>query len=247
MAKRPLTRDEEDALVMSGHPANVANRLSIGPDDDVDESENEGDEGEEGNEPDTPKSKKGDSELAELRARVERAESEVATLRRATPPATPKTLPGPDPDEEWMKSKQFEEDLFKDPAGTMERRDKIVAKRIKHELQTEYQRDQGTVRFWDNFFQKYPDLKADRDLVEITLNSNLADLANIRVDESYEKLAELTRARILRYAGGKSRKPKAIVEGADPPKPKVAEEDRPQNTSLGSVIRNMRARKVATA
>jgi hypothetical protein len=228
---------------MGGHPA-AGNRNPDEAPDDIDDP-GEGDEGDEG-EDNTP-APKGKSELEELRTRVERAESEVATLRRATPPAAPKAPAGPDPDEEWMNSKQFEEDLFKSPAETLKRRDAIMAKRIKKDLQTEYQRDQGTVRFWDNFYGKYPELKADRDLVEVTLNSHLADLANIPVDSAYEKLAELTRDRILRYAGGKSRKPKARAEGADPPKPKVAEEEKPQSVSLGSVIRNMRASKTAAA
>lgn len=167
---------------------------------------------------------------------------ENAELRRMIPPAQPKvTVSGePEPEPDWDKM------LFADPKGALKLHGERVAKQVTQDLRAEYQRDRGTTEFWNRFYGAHPDLRQDSDLVEIVLNSNLSSLANIPVEDAYMKLAELTRDRILRYAGGAAkRRPKAQAEGAGgirTPAP-TPEPESTNVTSLSDVLRGNRNRR----
>jgi hypothetical protein len=119
-----------------------------------------------------------------------------------------------------------------------------VAARVKADLTRDYQKEQGTKVFWDKFYDKNKDLKQDQDLVETTLKSNLNDLANIPVEDAMKKLADLTRDRIMRYAGGKPKGggKKAVAEGSSPPSAPRATPEPDAPSSLSDIIK-ARARK----
>lgn len=155
--------------------------------------------------------------LIDMRARMDRLERENADLKRLIPPASPRPPPGPPHppnSEDEFDQVDWDKELFANPKEALRKAVNIASTQTEKKLRTEYQRDNGTKEFWNKFYRKHPDLQDDHDLVEVTLNSNLADLANIRVEDAYDKLAELTRERILRYAGGAARtRPKARAEG----------------------------------
>lgn len=160
---------------------------------------------------------------------------EIAAIRRQIPPASPKPTPeAPKGDEtDWDNL------MFSDPKKAVALIKKQAKEETQAELRAEYQREQGTTKFWNSFYAKHQEFKRDldHDLIELTLNSNLQSLANIPVTEALDKLADLTRDRILRYAGGKPKGKKAVVEGAEPPTPRgppKAPDKRP--ASLSDVI-----------
>lgn len=194
-----------------------------------------------GNEPDPPTPPTPPDPLVEINRKLESITRENAELRRMIPPAQPKAPPLPgeeEPEPDWDKL------LFADPKAALKLHGERVAKQVSKELRTEYQRDRGTAEFWNRFYAAHSDLRQDSDLVELVLNSNLPALANIPVEDAYTKLAELTRDRILRYAGdaAKDRRPKARVEGVGgrssptpPPSPEPS-----KVTSLSDVLRTRR-------
>jgi len=143
---------------------------------------------------------------------MDRLERENADLKRLIPPPQARDPAPPPP----PGADDYEKELFANPNATVQ---KIIDKAVEKAtstLRTEYQRETGTQKFWNKFYQLHPDLQQDSDLVEITLNSNLSTLSSMRIEDAYGKLAELTRDRIIRYAGGKARTPKARVEGGAP-------------------------------
>lgn len=166
----------------------------------------------EGQEPPTPP-----DPIAEIRAEVATLKRQNEELRRNIPPIQPKSAATPeeDPEPDWDKL------LFADPKQALKLHGERVAKQVSTSLRAEYQKDRGTTEFWNRFYAANPELRQDSDLVEIVLNSNLPNLANIPVEDAYTRLAELTRERILRYAGGaaKERRPKARAEGAGGSRP----------------------------
>jgi len=165
---------------------------------------------------------------------------EMADLRRTIPPVTPK-----EPAEKPKTS--YKDLIFTDPDKAVEQIQREAVEQATTQLRSQYERDQGQKKFWDGFYEKHKDLKEDKDLVELTLNSNLPTLANIPVDDAMKKLADLTRERIIRYSGGTRPKgKKAVAEGSSPPSERRTPSIGAEVTSLGDVIR-ARRRKRATA
>jgi len=166
---------------------------------------------------------------------------EIADLRRNQAPAQPK-----EPKEDKPKT-DYKNLIFTDPEQAVSLIKSEAVAEAETKLRGQYERDQGQRRFWEGFYEKNKDLKEDKDLVELTLNSNLPTLANIPVDEAMKKLADLTRERIIRYSGGTRPKgKKAVAEGSSPPAERRAAAIGAEVTSLGDVIR-ARRRKRATA
>lgn len=221
-AQTPPVEDELHGFPQHGDPAPS----------DGEELDNEG--GNDTEEDDPPSG----GETAEQK--VARLEAEMADLRRRIPPSEPKQQQPPPQDDEpdWDKL------LYDNPKEAMRLHGQRVADKVKQELTATYQREQGQKVFWDRFYEKNKDLKDDRDLVETTLKSNLNDLANIPVDDAMKKLADLTRDRILRYAGGKPKAggKKAVAEGAAAPSPPRATPEPEAPSSLSDIIK-ARARK----
>src|SRR5262245_59048394 len=130
---------------------------------------------------------------AQMLAMERRHSEEMAALRRTQPPATPKPPAPPTEEEDWDNL------LFTKPKEAVAKIVKKAEQEISTRLEARYQRDQNTQKFWTAFDKAYPDLVGDRDLVELTLNANLAQVANIPVEQAMEKIADLTRTRIRRY------------------------------------------------
>ena len=190
--------------------------------------------------PDDPPAPRPDPAVAELTAKLEKQQRELDELRARTPPPTPKPTPAPAPAADEFN---YDEELFRNPKKTLERFGNEVAERVTKQLTGQYQRDRSTQKFWEEFYEKHPDLKADHDLVEVTLSSNLSKLAAVQVPEAIERLAELTRDRILRYAGDAAKsRPKARAEGAKgtiSPAPPVAP-DEPKILSISQMLKKRR-------
>lgn len=169
---------------------------------------------------------------------------EMDTLRRAIPPVTPKEQPKPPAGKET----DWDNLMFTNPKEAVALIKKEAVAEAKADLRAEYQQDQGTKKFWDGFYETHKDLKEDHDLVEVTLNSNLAALAGMPVPQAMEKLADLTRERLLRYSGGvKPKGKKAVVEGSGGPTPRPKIESEETVTSLTDIIRSRRAKRATAA
>jgi hypothetical protein len=167
---------------------------------------------------------------------------EMADLRRNIGPAAPK-----EPKEEKPKT-SYKDLIFTDPDKAVEQIQNEAVEKATALLRGQYERDQGTQKFWAGFYEKHKDLKDDKDLVELTLNSNLPSLANIPVDDAMKKLADLTRERIIRYSGGTKRNgKKAVVEGNSPPSERRPPAIGAEVTSLGDVIRARRRKRASAA
>lgn len=188
--------------------------------------------------------------LEQIRAEVQELKRENQRLQQMIPP-NDRRQEHPQPSQKKQEDEpDWERLLFENPNEALRLHGERVREQVRSELQTEYQRDQGTQRFWTDFYKKNPDLEEDRDLVELTLNSNLSNLANLPVAEAIEQLADLTRQRILRYSGGgqqKSRQKKPVVEGAESPKPKPPKNEEPNVTSLSDLIKARKAKRTTAA
>ena len=186
--------------------------------------------------------------LNAMQARLDANEAELQHLRRATPPPQIKTPTPPAAEEEI----DWDQELFTSPKKALAKYGELIEKKVTDKLEGRYQRDRSTQVFWDQFYDKHPDLKADHDLVDLTLKSNLAEMGSMPVEKAMDRLADLTRDRILRYAGGaKPRNPKAKVEGAGAPsglKPSSKAQD-DKILSITDIIRRNKdkRRKVAGA
>lgn len=176
-----------------------------------------------------------DEALAAMRAQIDGLQASIASLRAPAP--TPKT-PDPEPEPDW------EDLMFKDPKEYHKRLRQSIEKDIKADLTDTYTRDQSTKDFWNAFYADHSDLKGDDDLVRTILQANLAELAPMPVKAAGDKLAELTRSRILKYTGGKipSGK-KAVAEGNGhaTPKPVAVEENKV--VTLSSLLRARRLKR----
>lgn len=180
-----------------------------------------------------------------LEIRLEAIEAENAELKKRIPPVQPKAPAAEaDPEPDW------ETLMFKDPREAMRLHGERITKQVTTQLRGEYQREQGHATFWSEFYAANPDLKDDKDLVQVTLNSNLSSLANVPTKKAMEQLAELTRDRILRYSGkapGSKPKPKARAEGAASPTPKPAPAPASNVTSISSLVKARKAKRASAA
>lgn len=181
-------------------------------------------------------------EVAELKKQVasmqERHDKEIAELRRAQPPAEPKPQGNTPPETDWDNL------LFTKPKDAVAQIKKEAKEEVQREMRAEYQKDQGTRKFWADFYTANPDLKEDGDLVELVLAGQMSQLANIPVNQAIKKLGDLTRERILRYAGGKPRGGRrAMAEGSNPPRARAPATEEAEVTSLMDIIRARKDRR----
>ena len=161
-----------------------------------------------------------------------RHSEELASIRRQTPPPREPQAPPKEP---------LGQLLFTEPEKALTRLRQEVGQEIEEKLTRRYNQDQNTQRFWTDFDTKYPDLQSDRDLVEMTMNSNMGTLANIPVEKAMEKLAELTRDRISRYTKARPQGRRPFAEGAGPPMPQRQQQQEEAPPSLSDIVRRRRA------
>jgi len=173
----------------------------------------------------------------QMLAMERRHSEEVAALRRTQPPATPKPPEVPSEEEDWDNL------LFTKPKEAVSKIVQKAEKEISARLERRYQQDKNTQKFWEAFDKTYPDLIGDRDLVEMTMNANLAQVANIPVEQAMEKIADLTRTRIQRYTQTRPKGKKAFAEGGGPPLPKAPRPDEPKVVGLSEIIRRRNAKR----
>jgi hypothetical protein len=211
------------------------------PDDSAEEAElarqaaAEEDEGEQAGDDNSKGSVTVETLQRDMLAMERRHAEEIANLRRASPP--PREAPQPPQQDD----EPIEQLLFTEPKKAVAKLRAEVKREIEQDLTQKYTQDQNTQKFWTAFDQKYPDLKADRDLVEMTLNGNLATLANIPVEDAMEKLAELTRTRISRYTKSRPQGRRPFAEGATPPLPPRQQQEEEAPPSLSDIVRRRRA------
>lgn len=176
---------------------------------------------------------------------IARLQGELAVLKaRPSSPEPEKKAPEPPKERDWEKL------IFEDTPNAIALLKEDIRKEITGELRGAYQKDMGEKEFWGDFYASNEDLKEDKDLVQATLATNMKALADLPVSEASKKLADLTRARILRYKGGeveKKNEKKTKVEGSGPPSLKKPEPEQPKILSLGDVIRARRAARTKKA
>lgn len=186
-----------------------------------------------------------DPRLARIEREMELLRRENDDLRRRVPPANARE---PDPEDE---EPDWDELIFKSPKEAMRLHGERVRKQVAQELRQEYQQDQGTTQFWNDFYTAHRDLKDDDDIVQMVLSSNLAKLGGMPVSDAMDELADLTRKRIMAYSNRKGRKPgdRTAVEGASAPSHRRSTPEAPKAITLSDIIKNRRAgrRKAASA
>lgn len=190
---------------------------------------------------DQPEVAKPPDPILQLQEQIRELRREVGERRNAPPP---KEEPPPKVEEEI----QWDKLLFENPKEAVAKLRSSIKEEVTNSLRDSYTQDQNTRQFWTGFFDKYPELKVDKDLVEVTLHANISSLGNLKVEDAADKLAELTRDRILRYSGkhsenGVRKKPQA--EGANPPRPRGKREEPAKPITLSQIIKARRAQKTA--
>jgi hypothetical protein len=206
-----------------------------GPDDDASE-EAELERLAEEDETPKPPSVTVESIQRDMLAMERRHAEEMAAIRRQNPP--PREAPTPS-----TSSEELSQLLFNDPKAAIAKIREEVGQEIETKLTRKYTSDQNTQKFWNAFDDKFPDLKGDRDLVEMTMNANLSTLANIPVEDAMDRIAELTRNRIARYTKSRPKGPRPFAEGASPPMPPRQQEEEEKPPSLSDIVRRRRAAK----
>lgn len=141
--------------------------------------------------------------------------------------------------------------FFDNPNEAVKKIKASVKREIEGDLTQKYTADTGKRNFWDRFYRAHPDLEAEADLVENTLNSNMGSLGGQAIPKAIEGLASLTRARIAGYVerANKGRGKKALVEGAGAVLPNSArpKPQQEQSYSLSDSIRKRRAKRAGAA
>lgn len=137
-----------------------------------------------------------------------------------------------------MTVEEFEREFWDNPAGLMER----LMERASQYGQQAAQQVSSQTEFWNSFYTQNKDLAEDKDIVQMVLNNNMKELAEMPVSKASAKLAELTRGRIMKYTSKNTRdmQPGAKVhtEGSEPALPGGKKQEEPKVTSLGDIIRS---------
>lgn len=177
-----------------------------------------------------------------FKRRFSEQSDELGQLRRDTqpkPPEPPKTEPQED---------SIEDQLFTNPKRALER----LRTEIREEIRTEYYQEEGRKNFWTKFHVDNPDLVSAQRLSAVLLQEHWTELKDKTQPDARERLAELVREEIAKYAApaGERTTPRTTVEGPSTPAPaKPAEAPKPKDT-ISDILRkrrdNRRAR-VATA
>jgi hypothetical protein len=183
-------------------------------------------------------------DLKSIRAELDRLREENSLIRRAMPPAEPARSARQVDEVDEMSDEDFDALLFSNPREAM----RLNNERVKAELRNEYTANQGTTKFWDQFYQANGDLRGDDDLVQSTLNKNMAELGNMPVEAAMERLAALTRDRILGFIKKRKepRTSRAVAEGANAPVISAASVSDPKPTTLSNILRARHERRHKT-
>lgn len=188
-----------------------------------------------------PTGKTVEERLHDLELENARLSGELSARGRQQEPVKKAAEPEPEPD--WEKL------LFEEPKEAVKMIKASVRKDVEAELTGKYEADQGTRTFWSEFYTKNDDLKDDQDMVDAVLRANMKTLGDMPVSQAQEKLADLTRERIMKYTG-KKKEPggkKATVEGESQITPKAEEKKDDRPTTLSDLIRARRVKRTQKA
>lgn len=184
--------------------------------------------------------------MAAMQTQIDMLIDQNRMLQRMIPPPTPVL----NSDSEAEDDTDWDTLMFANPKEAVKKIKEQAVNEAKRDLRREYSNDQSTNKFWTDFYNANADLKEDHDLVETLLEKHMAEIGDLPVAKAMEKLADLTRKRIMRYSGGKGQsRSRAVAEGASPPTSKKPAADKPKVTTLTDIIRNRREsrRKAASA
>lgn len=200
-------------------------------------------EDEEDNEP----PRKADTRMDAMEAELTRLREENSLIKRAIPPAEP-LQDEPMDDLDNLSTEDFDALLFSNPREAL----RLNNEKLKRELRSEYTSNQGTTKFWDQFYEANADLKGDDDLVQSTLQKNMNELGNLPVSEAMARLAALTRDRIMGYMKKRKepRSSRAVAEGANAPAGRgyvPDDDDGPKPATMSDMLKARRQRRRAAA
>lgn len=162
----------------------------------------------------------------------------MATNYQPDPEPEPEPNSTPDQDEEMAEL------MYTDPKEYTRR----LTESIREDLKTEYSQDQQQRQFWSDFYSKHEDLNRSRDhaIVLAVMEQNMSALKGMDQEAASDKLAELTREKILAIAssfGAKSPKTKSeTLESGPGPTPAPEPEPEPNVHSLSQSIKERRKR-----
>ncbi|MFQ5895652.1 MAG: hypothetical protein ACE5JJ_07540 [Nitrospinota bacterium] len=149
------------------------------------------------------------------------------------------------------KEPPISELIFSEPERFVE----SLEQRIVGKLTSAYTADKNQEKFWGDFYRDNPELSKAPKVVEATLRDNWASLSGMTPPEASAKLADLSRAELLRLtelirpAGGEREVPgrgRAVVErGGGGASAALGEPEGPN--SLSEVVRTRRRARRARA
>lgn len=87
----------------------------------------------------------------------------------------------------------FDEEFYANPKEFLKKREAQIAERIQTQIAQQAERAKKNEETWGRFYQTYPDLDKNRDLVTFTLQQNWNQLAHIDTDRALKILADKVR------------------------------------------------------
>jgi hypothetical protein len=170
--------------------------------------------------------------------------TELETIRRAPPSvAAPPVQP--------VVEDTFDNDLFINPRGTMNK----FKDEVKEEMRREYTLEQQRAKFWSDFYGTNKHLEGSNVVVEAVMHKYMSELAALPVDKQSAALAEKVEAELskivkTRSASAPPRESARPVEGGSAvqggpgqaPATDAFPEDRV--VSITEIQRNMRKRRL---
>lgn len=98
---------------------------------------------------------------------------------------------------------------YTDPQAYFRKRETEIVEKAKAAVQQDLQKKQSHDQVWTQFYNDYPDLSADKDLVEMFLQRDWGALQHIETKQALAKLAGTVRARLKTSV--ESRMPKVAL------------------------------------
>lgn len=157
-----------------------------------------------------------------------------------------------DPSEPVPTSDDFDEQFWVNPRQAVQSLLAEERKQIEQDMEDKYRKTEAQKEFWNNFYEQYPELKNDSDIVEMILNKNYDELSQLEVPKAMEELATRASKRIgkqLKSGGGSGRSANDRTEtepatpGQRQPKPATEDETETGGTTLSAVLKQRRQKR----
>jgi hypothetical protein len=163
-----------------------------------------------------------------------------------------RAAPAPAPKEE-DDSEDFDQDAFyADPAKFIAEKVNKAVSKAREDMTNEYGVDQRRRDFWGTFYSKHDDLTSDKDVVETVVNANWDSLKNLPPATAMDKIAEMSRERLLaiakRFGKGTGEGNRTVVEGeGNRDTPRGRGGDSPKVMRLSDIIKARQAKRSGAA